>query len=99
MTSNYSISRQAVLELITYYKRQAADLIRAAKLNGDIKNIHKYCAAIGISTAQYYDVVRFNHSHIDSAEKAIQIIDNIEKIQRGEIKIPRTIRKEEPRKE
>jgi hypothetical protein len=75
-------------------KRWAATLIRSAKVNGDIKNMHLFCAAIGISTSIYRDVMA--GADVFSFEKALTIIDNIEKIQRKEIVIPRAKKKEEP---
>jgi hypothetical protein len=75
-------------------KRFAAQLIRSAKVNGDIKNMHLFCAAIGISTSIYRDVVA--GSDVFSFEKALTIIDNIEGIQKGTIKIPRVKKVQEP---
>jgi hypothetical protein len=82
----FDIDNNILRQIIFQRKRRAAELIRAAKLNGDVKNIHKYCAAIGISTAIYYSIVRDGNADFVDPLKALDVIDNIEKIQSGEIK-------------
>lgn len=80
-------NNEQLKELIQHKKRYAAQLIKSAKLNGDIKNIHTFCKIVGISTSIYRDIMAGHEVY--NVETAIKIIDSIEKINSGEIKLPR----------
>ena len=89
------ITNNELRAIISQKKMYAAQLLRSTKLNGDIKNIHLFCGAIRISTSIYYSVVKQGQEFHD-AEKALDVIDGIEKIQSGEIVIPKAHKTEEP---
>lgn len=72
---NDDLTNSDLLEIIEQKKRVAEIRMRGAKLNGDVKNIHKFCQALSISTSIYYDVVK-KGLPLFSGEIAIKILEN-----------------------
>jgi hypothetical protein len=95
-TCLYGCDIPKTYEVIAYWKKKAATLIRSSKLNGDVKNMHKFCAAIKISTTTYRVIVDGGEGAIPNVETALRIVANIERLQSGEIEIPKTYVPEEP---
>ena len=73
------IDLNGLLSTIEKVKRVAESMMRSAELNNDVKNRHKFCAALGISTAIYLDVVR-EKKPIYAVEMAIKILKNWPKL-------------------
>jgi hypothetical protein len=69
------IDLDTLLITIEKVKRTAETMMRSAELNNDVKIRHKFCAALGISTAIYLDVVR-ERKPIYSVEMAVKILRN-----------------------
>jgi hypothetical protein len=62
-------------------KLEATNLLRSAKINGDVKNRHKFCACLGISTAVYNSVMDPDAPQIiHTVEMASRIIRNWHKL-------------------
>lgn len=95
-TCLYGMDIPKMYEVIGFYKKKAATLIRSSKLNGDVKNMHKFCAAIQISRSTFMSIFEYGEGGIPNVQTALRIVANIEKLQSGEIEIPKTYVPEEP---
>ncbi len=69
---------------------EATRLLRSAKINGDVKNRHKFCAALGISTAIYNSCVDKDCPqliyHAETANKILRNWHRLADIKRDAVK-------------